>query len=77
MLKPKEIEEITSALWYLPLDKVEEIRKLVLDLKARHGFDEPTDDSDEWTDEDHREFTEASMRRLEEEDPWEEEPGND
>jgi hypothetical protein len=79
MLKPKEIAEISLALWYLPLDKVEEVRKLVLSLKERHGYDEPVDDSDEWTDEDCREFREASLRRLEEEDPWPdelEEPGN-
>jgi hypothetical protein len=75
MLKPKEIEEISQALWYLPLDKLEEVRKLVLSLKERHGYDEPTDDSDEWTDQDRREFTEASLNRLEE-DPWPEEPGN-
>jgi hypothetical protein len=76
MLKPKEIAEIPLALWYLPLDKLEEVRKLVFSLKEHHGFEEPMDDSDEWTEEDRREFTEASMRRLEEEDPWPEEPGN-
>ena len=71
MLKPAEIAEISLALWYLPLDKVEEVKKLVLSLKEHHGYDEPTDDSDEWTEEDRREFTEASMKRLEEEDPIE------
>ena len=76
MLKPKEIAEISLALWYLPLDKLEEVRKLVFSLKEHHGYDEPTDDSDEWTDEDHHDFTEASLRRLEKDDPWPEEPGN-
>lgn len=77
MLKPKEIAEISLALWYLPLDKLTEVRNLVRSLKEHHGFKEPTDDSDEWTEEDQRDLTEASLRRLEEEDPWpQEESGN-
>jgi hypothetical protein len=70
VLKPKEIEEITNALWYIPLEKLQEVRELVLSLKDRFGYDHPIDDSDEWTDEDRREWTEASIRRLEQEDPW-------
>lgn len=70
MLKPKEIAEISLALWYVPLDRLSEVRSLVFALKDRHGFKEPTDDSDEWTEEDQRELLEISMRRLEEEDPW-------
>jgi hypothetical protein len=73
MLKSKEIEEITAALWHLPLDKLQEVRVLVTSLKERFGYDEPVDDSDEWTDEDRHEFTRASLRRLEEQDPWPEE----
>ena len=71
MLKPKEIEEITKALWYIPLERLQEVRDLVLSLKERYGYDEPTDDSDEWTDEDLREWTEASMKYLEQTDPYE------
>jgi hypothetical protein len=73
MLKSKEIAEITRDLWHLPLAKLAEVRHLVLSLKERHGYHEPVDDSDEWTEEDRRAFTEASLRRLEEEDPWDEE----
>ncbi len=69
MLKPKEIAEISLALWYLPLDKLEEVRKLVLSLKERHGYQEPVDDSDESTEEDRQEATLLSLRRLDEEDP--------
>ena len=69
MLKPKEIAEIALALWYLPLDKLEEVKKLVFELKGRHGYKEPIDDSDEWTEEDLRDFALASGRRLEELDP--------
>ena len=70
MLKPKEIEDITAALWYIPLEKLQEVRTLVESLKERFGYGEPIDDSDEWTEEDERDFTLASLRRLEEEDPW-------
>jgi hypothetical protein len=72
MLKPKEIAEISLLLWYLPLDKVEEIKKLVLELDKQHGYEQPVDDSNEWTEQDLRDATAASMRRLEEEDAWEE-----
>jgi hypothetical protein len=77
MLKPKEIAEITLALWYLPLDKVEEVGKLVMSLKERHGYDEPVDDSDEWTEEDMHEATLMSLRRLDEEDPIEDDYDDD
>jgi hypothetical protein len=77
MLKPKEIADISLALWYLPLDKLEEVRKLVFSLKERHGYDEPTDDSDEWTEEDKQEATRMSLRRLDEEDPIEDDYDND
>ena len=50
MLKPQEIEEITAALWYIPLEYLQEVRTLVSSLKERFGYDEPIDDSDEWTD---------------------------
>jgi hypothetical protein len=76
MLKPKEIAEISLILWYLPLEKVEEIKKLVLELKQKHGYDKPVDDSDEWTEEDMREAADEVFRRLDKEDPydWEEIP---
>jgi hypothetical protein len=77
MLKPKEIADISLALWYLPLDKLEEVRKLVFSLKERHGYEEPTDDSDEWTEEDKRDATLMSLRRLDEEDPIEDDYDDD
>ena len=66
MLKPKEIAEISLLLWYLPLEKVEEIKQRVLELKGQHGYDEPVDDSDEWTEEDRHEVRESALRRWEE-----------
>jgi hypothetical protein len=65
MLKPKEIAEISLLLWYLPLEKVEDIKKLVLELKKQHGYEEPVDDSDEWTEEDKYDAAVASMRYAE------------
>jgi hypothetical protein len=66
MLKPKEIAEISLALWYLPLHKVEEVRNLVLSLKKEFGYNEPIDDSDEWTEEDRRDFQAAALKRWDE-----------
>jgi hypothetical protein len=70
MLKPKEIAEISLLLWYLPLEKVEEIKKLALQMKDQCGYDEPVDDSDEWTEEDMRDAADASMRYAEETAPY-------
>jgi hypothetical protein len=71
MLKPQEIAQISLALWYLPLDKVAQIRDTVLRMKEECGYKEPIDDSDEWTDEDRSEFREAAMKR------WDEREGTD
>jgi hypothetical protein len=71
VLKPQEIAQISLALWYLPLEKVAEIRGLVIRLKKECGYPEPTDDSDEWTEEDRQDLQEASMER------WEQREGKD
>jgi hypothetical protein len=76
VLKPKEIAEISLTLWYLPLDKLEEVKALVTRLRVQHGYKEPTDDSDEWTEEDRRDFTAESMKRFDEANPWQEDQGN-
>jgi hypothetical protein len=73
MLKPKEIAEISLALWYLPLDKLEQVRDLVYALKKEHGFKEPIDDSDEWTEEDRQDLQRAFWQRVEEENAESEE----
>jgi hypothetical protein len=66
MQKPKEIAEISLALWYLPLHRLAEVRDLVLAIKKECGFPEPTDDSDEWSEEDLRDFQAAALKRWEE-----------
>jgi hypothetical protein len=77
MLKPKEIAEISLALWYLPLPQLVQVSELVFRLKKEHGYDEPIDDSDEWTEEDMREVREASLRRWDEleGEGWDQEEG--
>jgi hypothetical protein len=75
MLKPKEIAEIGLLLWHLPLEKVAEIKRLALTLKNECGYSEPTDDSDEWTDEDCEDFARASALYAEHAVPWE--PGEE
>ena len=71
MLKPQEIAQISLALWYLPLPQLEEVKRLVLELKAKPGFAEPIDDSDEWTEEDRQDFRRATARRSGEVCPYE------
>lgn len=70
-----QIDEIVKALWYLPADKLLEAKNFVLSLKERYGYEHPVDCKDEWTDEDRRDFTRASMLRLEQEE--EAETGDD
>jgi hypothetical protein len=59
-----------------PEDKLRQVRDYAYFLKARHGFAQPTDESDEWSREDELEWTRDSMRRLEEIDPWPEDKPN-
>jgi hypothetical protein len=51
-------------------EKLSEVRDLALFLRERYGAEQPADEKDYWTEEDQRDFTQASQRRLEEEDPW-------
>ncbi len=59
-------EKIAQALPYLPLEKLKEARDYVLSLKERFGFDQPVDESDDWTEEDLRDVTQASLKRWDE-----------
>jgi hypothetical protein len=72
MQKPKEIAEISLALWYLPLSQVERVRDLVHELRRDHGYDRPTDDSDEWLREDELDATRASAAYLDSQNPEDE-----
>jgi hypothetical protein len=70
MLKPKEIGDIGLILWYLPLEKVAEVKQQLLALKQQCGYKEPIDDSDEWTEEDRQDFARASAQYADESMPW-------
>jgi hypothetical protein len=48
------------------LEKLREVRDLVLFLRQRHGSEQPADESDAWTEEDQREFTAYSLKRWDE-----------
>jgi hypothetical protein len=61
--------DIGLILWYLPLEKVAEIKQQVLALKQQYGYKEPIDDSDEWTDEDRQDFAWASAQYADESVP--------
>ncbi len=51
--------------------QMEQVSELVFRLEKEHGCNEPIDDSDEWTEEDRREFSAASWKRMEEEEAGE------
>jgi hypothetical protein len=55
-----------------PVEKLRELREYQRFLRQRHGTDQPADESDEWSEEDERDLTLASLQRIEEEDhnPW-------
>ena len=72
MQKPKEIAELSLDLWYLPLAQVAQVRELVQELMEKHGYDRPTDDSDEWTEEDMRDATRASLAYFNSQHPEDE-----
>ena len=66
MLTREQAAEILHALRGLPAEKVREVRDFALFLKERSQHAEPIDESDEWTDEDIRDFLKASSEYAEE-----------
>jgi hypothetical protein len=62
-----EIETLTRVVAGLPPDAIRQVIDFALFLQARHAA--PVDYSDEWTDEDLRDATLASLRRFEAEHP--------
>lgn len=57
--------EIVSALKSLPSEKIAEVRDFVMFLRERYGETEILDESDEWTDEDLKDFSFASFDYFE------------
>ncbi len=58
--------EIFDVLKSLPSEKVTEVRDFALFLRERYGRSEVIDESDEWTEEDLRDVTIASLRYADE-----------
>lgn len=58
--------EILEVIKSLPAEKVDEVKDFAVFLRERYGKNEVVDESDEWTDEDMRDFAIASFRYLEE-----------
>ena len=58
--------EILRDLKTLPSDKFDEAKDFIAFLRERYGKNEVIDESDEWTDEDLRNVTIASLRHFDE-----------
>ena len=58
--------EILEVIKSLPAEKVAEVKDFAIFLRERYGKTEMVDESDEWTDEDLRDVTIASLRYADE-----------
>ena len=58
--------EILDVLKSLPSDKVAEVKDFAVFLRERYGKGENIDDSDEWTDEDLQDVSNASLNFADE-----------
>ena len=58
--------EIIETLKTLPPEKIAEVRDFALFLREQHNKTQNIDYSDEWTDEDMRDVTTASLRYADE-----------
>ncbi len=58
--------EILEVLKTLPTEKISEVKDFAVFLRERYGKAEIVDESDEWTEEDLRDVTIASLRYADE-----------
>ncbi len=58
--------EILEVLKNLPSEKIDEVKDFAVFLRERYGKAEIVDESDEWTEEDLRDVTIASLRYADE-----------
>ena len=58
--------EILDVLKSLPAEKVGEVKDFAVFLRERYGKTEAIDESDEWTDEDLKDVTNAALNYAEE-----------
>jgi hypothetical protein len=59
--------EILDVLKSLPSEKVAEVKDFAVFLRERYGKSETVDESDEWTDEDLQDASNASINYMDEE----------
>ncbi len=57
--------ELIDAVKSLPPERIDEVKDFAIFLKERYAKPEIIDDSDEWSDEDLRDFTAASLDYFE------------
>ena len=57
--------EIMEAVRSLPTEKIDELRDFAVFLKEKYSKSEIIDESDEWSDEDYRDFSAASFAYFE------------
>ncbi|CAN5797633.1 hypothetical protein BH20ACI4_BH20ACI4_01220 [soil metagenome] len=67
MTDPQTLE-ILDVLKSLPSEKIVEVKDFAVFLRDRYGKIETIDESDEWTDEDLKDVTSASLNYVEEVD---------
>lgn len=58
--------EIIETIRSLPSDKIDEVQDFAIFLRERYGKTEIVDESDEWSEEDLRDITNASMSYFDE-----------
>jgi hypothetical protein len=71
MFVNNQVNEIAQSLLSLPPEKIAAVKDYVDFLKSRYDKDGAVDESDEWTEEDLRDFAAASARYGETVAPWE------
>jgi hypothetical protein len=77
-LKSEIGEENASRLYGWPVQKLRELFEYQSFVRQRHGTLQPADESDEWTEEDRRDFSLDCLRRWDEDNPqaWPEDPAS-
>lgn len=64
MLTEEQAREILRDLEGLPADKIAEAHDFIRFLQAQYGSQPALDDASEWSEEDLRDFTAASLRHA-------------
>ena len=70
MVVKNQVDEIVRCLLSLPPEKIAAVKDYVDFLNAQYGKNGTVDESDEWTEEDMRDFATASARYGETVAPW-------